>query len=141
MITGDLYINTGKDRDLIVFSGISVGGNAEFSTGHGSDLVNLGRNLFLRDLTINMGVHGDMLATVSSGGLIVGNLLVEMGQGDDTILAVRSSDPQFAIGSFATFDGGQSVDTFDPSGMTDLDGNPIDPAKFLRLNFEIPESE
>lgn len=139
VIVGDLYVNTGKDRDVIVFSGTNVGGNTEFSTGHGSDLVNLGRNLFLGDLTINMGVHGDTLATVFSGGSIVGNLLVEMGQGDDTILEVRSSDPpEFAIGGFATFDGGQGLDSFDPSEITDLEGNLIASSRFMRLNFELP---
>ena len=66
------------------------------------------------------------------GNVFLGNLTVEMGQGDDSVWG------WLTIGDSATFDGGQGLDTSDRlTSIKDLEGNEIDPSSVL-VNFESP---
>ena len=127
-IEGDIHVNTGQDQDLVVLFSTHVAGNAHISTGHGQDQVRLAEVVFENDLAVNMGAHDDLFLAFS-GNVVVGNLDLALGQGNDR---VRVPGPALTIGGLGFFDGGQGVDWIDAANIV------IDPANLEIINFELP---
>ncbi len=125
-VTGDLSIDTGKDDDTVSIAWLLVHGNVDISTGHGVDRVFLsGLTLFLGDATINTGLHDDLLTAGGEDNYVAGNLLVQMGQGDDFVAGLFGfGGPQWEIDGSALFHGGQGYDPLPDT--TDLIANPLE---------------
>jgi hypothetical protein len=128
-IAGDLSINTGLENDLVDISQLFVGGNTEIETGHGRDLVEFYIvNEFYGDVSINTGVHNDVVHA-SGSNTIHGNLLIQMGQGDDSVLGCRFRGipgPEITVLGAALLVGGQGFDILGTPSQLIVDNGMLD---------------
>jgi hypothetical protein len=114
-VLGDISIETGQGGDAIKAWSLILDGSLNISTGQGMDYILLGPSEIGGSLHVNTGVNLDQVV-VDSPVTVGGDLLLDLGQGDDVLTLSSFGVPVFplvAVGGGASLHGDQGFDRID----------------------------